>query len=169
MLSILCPACGEPGVLLDFHVHTIPYFGEVMESTLLCNRCGYRQVDVQILEEKEPCRYTLKVKGEEDINARVVRSSTGKIIIPELGVEVTPGSDAQGFISNIEGVLERVSDAIKMARNWAEEEEKKKKADELLSRIEDVKEGKEEVTVILEDPFGNSAIISEKAKREKLS
>ncbi len=169
MGSVLCPACSSSGVLLDFHVHTIPYFGEVMESILVCKNCNYRHVDVQILENKEPCRYILEVIGEEDMSVRVVRSSMGRIVIPELGVKISPGGDSQGFISNIEGVLDRVSGAVRTAMHWSDDEKKKMKAEILLGRIDDIKDGKEKVTVIIEDTSGNSAIISDRALEEKMS
>ncbi len=168
VLSIICPACSKPGAKIIFNVHEIPYFGEVMESVLICENCNYKHVDIEILEEREPARYTLKVETEEDLNARVLRSSSGTIRIPELGVEVFPGRESMGFITNVEGVLERVKEAIGMAERWAEEEEKKLRARELLEKIDRITSGKESMTLIVEDPTGNSAIISKKVKKEKL-
>ncbi|HDL15822.1 MAG TPA: ZPR1 zinc finger domain-containing protein [Euryarchaeota archaeon] len=102
------------------------------------------------------------------MSVRVVRSSMGRIIIPKLGVEISPGGDSQGFISNIEGVLDRVSMAVRTATHWSDDGEKKMKAEILLGRIDDIKDGKEKVTVITEDTSGNSAIISDKAIKEKI-
>ncbi len=168
-LSTQCPACGNDKASLEFFQLNIPYFGEVMESVLLCRRCGYRHSDVLVLEQREPVRYTLVIESAEDMYIRVIRSSSATIKVPELGIEVTPGSDAQGFISNVEGVLLRMEEAVQTAERWAEREEVKKRARELLKKISEIKSGKRRATLIISDPTGNSAIISEKAKKEVLS
>jgi len=140
-----------------------------MESVILCSNCGYRHVDVVALAEKEPAKYTLKVETEEDLLARVVRSSYSTVKIPELGVEITPGSEGEGYISNVEGVLARVEDILITVKSWVGESKKVKKADELLERINRIKSGRESMHLIIEDSTGNSAIISHKAVKEKLN
>jgi zinc finger protein len=84
--------------------------------------------------------------------------------IPELGVRIDPGPACQGFVSNIEGVLDRVEQIVKGALLWGEEEEREN-ARTLLERIRGVKCGAIPVTLILEDRCGNSAIIADKAQK----
>jgi len=164
-----CPICGGKNTFKIFNNQLdIPYFGRVMETTMICDKCKYRKSDIIPLEVKEPKRYTLRVSNEEDLNKRVVRSSTGHIKIPELGFEVKPGPASEGYISNVEGVLNRLEDALKMLMKWADDEEKKR-GEEILKKIEDVKKGKENVTLVIEDPLGHSAIIGDGVKEEKLS
>jgi len=63
----------------------------------------------------------------------------------------------------------RVEDIVQMARRWnADDEEKVKRCDWILERIRNTLEGKDELTLILEDPLGNSLILSDEAFREKL-
>jgi zinc finger protein len=164
LFNITCPSCRREGVKVNFHRHEIKYFGEVMESVIQCD-CGYRHVDVLILGEKEPVRYRIRIEDEEDMNARVVRSGSSTIEIPELGVKVTPGVASEGYITNIEGVLTRIEDVLVSLRDW---EGKKTKAEELLNRVAGIKRGEEAVHMIIEDPSGNSAIISDKAVKEAL-
>ncbi len=161
LFNIECPSCRREGVKVNFHRHEIKYFGEVMESVISCD-CGYRHVDVLILGEKEPVRYRIKIEDEEDMNIRVVRSGNSTIEIPELGVKITPGVASEGYITNIEGVLTRVEDVLVSLKGW----EGKEKADELLVRIEGIKRGEEVVNLIIEDPSGNSTIISDKTLKE---
>jgi zinc finger protein len=89
----------------------------------------------------------------------------GTIKIPELGVEITPGPACEGFVSNIEGVLDRIERVVEAALRWSEGEEKEN-ARALLSRIAQARKGALPFTLILEDPSGNSAIISEKAQKK---
>ena len=168
-----CPLCGGKNTLKALqYIHDIPYFGRVMESTIICEKCGYRSADVMILEEKEPKLYTVRVEDEKDLFTRVVRSKSGTIELEELGIKVEPGPASQGFVSNVEGVLERVRETLLMARNFKEQEndsEAVKKIDELLKYIEDVRKGKKPLTVKIMDPFGNSALIGEKVKTRLLT
>ncbi|AAL81184.1 hypothetical protein PFDSM3638_05325 [Pyrococcus furiosus DSM 3638] len=168
-----CPVCkGKNTLKLIQFIHKIPYLGEVMLSTAICDNCGYRDADVMILEAREPKLYEVKVEEEKDLFTRVVRSKSGTIELPELGITIEPGPRAEGFISNIEGVLERVKEVLLMARDFKEQENDEasvKKIDELLRYIEEVKEGKKPLTVRIMDPFGNSALIGEKVKSRRLT
>lgn len=141
----------------------IPYFGEMMETTILCDSCGYRHSEVFALEEKGPVRYEMTVSAVEDMSVRVVRSSKSTIEVPELGVKITPGQEAEGFVSNVEGVLERIADVLRSMKSL-DHGKKAAKANELLKRIDGIKMGEEKIHLVITDPTGISAIISDKAK-----
>jgi zinc finger protein len=79
-----------------------------------------------------------------------------------------PGPSAEGFVTNIEGLIQRIKEQIEKIRDLEEDEELKKKAKNLLKKIQNVLWGEETLKITIEDPTGNSAIISEKAKRTKL-
>ncbi|WP_292461202.1 ZPR1 zinc finger domain-containing protein [Methanothermococcus sp.] len=165
-----CPICGAKNALkIMTNELDIPYLGKVIETTMICDKCKYRKSDILPVEVKEPKRFILKICGEEDLNKRVIKSSTGYIKIPELGFEVKPGPASQGYISNVEGVLNRLEDSLKTLMNWVETDEEKKKAEEILKRIENIKNGEETATLIIEDPLGHSAIIGDGVKEEKLT
>ncbi len=155
--GFLCPVCKVSKLNVTFNTHEIPYFGEIMESVALCSGCHYRHTDVIVLQEKPPVKYTLNVEKEEDLDVRVIRSGQCKVEIPELGVVITPGAASDGFISNVEGILNRVEDAVSTSP----------KAGPLLDMIRKIKEGKEKITLIFDDPSGNSAIISDRAIKEE--
>ncbi len=162
-----CPMCG---IKLTFRWQTddIPYFGEVMHLGMSC-QCGFKHADTLILSERDPVRYELKVSSPDDINARVVRSTSGTIRVPELGVDIEPGLQSESFVTNIEGILDRIENIVQMNKKWAEDESQLIRIDEILRTIRDVKSGRTHITVIIEDPVGNSAIISERATRRKLT
>lgn len=110
----------------------------------------------------------MKVISTDDLDARVVRSTSGTIRIPELGVEIEPGPASESFISNVEGVLERVEKILGMVTRW-EEDDKTARAMELLSHIKKTRAGEYNITLIIDDPLGNSAIISKNAVSRKLA
>jgi len=164
-----CPVCNGNNTLnMTSKTDEIPYFGEVMESTLLCSECGYKHSDTICLEVKEPVKYTLKI-SKDKLNTRVVKSQTTTLSIPELGLKVEPGPKSQGYISNVEGVINRFESAINTAMEWAEEKEIQETALKILEKIENVKTGNGKVTLVLEDPFGHSIIVDNDAKHRKLT
>ncbi len=161
-----CPLCSNE-LVTNWVQDNIPFFGEVMHITSLCD-CGFRYSDTLIMAQRAPVHYELKIKSEDDLNARVVRSTSGMIRIPELGIDIEPGPASESFVSNIEGVLDRVEEILGMVTRWGEKE-KTERALELLSTLEKIKAGEYEITVIIEDPLGNSAIIAENATSRELT
>jgi len=151
----------------NWETQDIPYFGEAMIIAGTCT-CGFRHSDTILLCQKEPCRYTLRVTEPEDMDARVIRSSSGTIRVPELGVDVEPGYASESYISNVEGVLDRIEEVVAFATRSARSagnEESTRKGEEILEHIANAKSGDFELTIILEDPLGNSAIVSDRAVR----
>lgn len=133
-------------------------------------QCSFRFADTMILASKEPMRYEMPVETPEDLDARVIRSTSGTISIPEMGIVIEPGTVSESYVTNIEGILQRVRDVLMTASRWVQEDEEKlSRSQELLCMLEEVIEGKQKITVIIEDPLGNSAIISKKATVTKLS
>lgn len=162
----VCPLCNNE-LVTNWVPQNIPFFGEVMHITSQCD-CGFRYSDTLIMTQREPMHYELKIKSEDDLNSRVVRSTSGTVRIPELGIDIEPGPASESFISNIEGVLDRVVDILEMVTRWGEEE-KTSRARELLSIIEKIMKGEHEVTIVIDDPLGNSAIFAKNAIRRKLT
>ncbi|HWR25833.1 MAG TPA: ZPR1 zinc finger domain-containing protein [Methanosarcina sp.] len=166
--KISCPLCCSD-LIMNWQRDNIPYFGEIMYISAKC-QCSFRFADTMILSSKEPMRYELSVDSTEDLDARVIRSTSGTIRIPEMGIIVEPGTVSESYITNIEGVLQRVKSVLITASKWAhEDKEKFSKSQELLCMLEGVIEGKRKITVIIEDPLGNSAIISKKVIATKLT
>jgi zinc finger protein len=164
-----CPLCNShQSVEVTTKTEKIPYFGEIMESTMLCSECGFKHADTICIDQKEPVKYTLSV-GKENLNSRVVKSQSTTITIPEIGLKVEPGPQSQGYVSNVEGVLNRFEKAVKTALSWAEEDPVKMNAAQILEDLEEVKNGAKKVTMIMEDPFGHSVIVDEAAVKSGLS
>jgi zinc finger protein len=158
-----CPTCNTE-IEFIYKTENIPYFSDILIISAICISCGYKYVDTQILSTHEPVRYEVAVDSEEDLRIRVVRSMSASVEIPELGVRIDPGPACQGFVSNIEGVIDRIEQIVKGALIWGENEELNN-ARTLMEKIEGVKCGTFPITLILEDNCGNSAIIADKAKK----
>lgn len=162
-----CPLCHEKSLVLMEREIEVPYFGKVFLFSMTCNSCKYHKADVEAIEQKEPVKYEFEISGEEDMKVRVVKSSEATVKLPHLAT-ITPGPASQGYVTNIEGILSRVKYQIEAANETEEDEEDKKKAKNLLKKILNITWGKEKQKLIIEDPSGNSAIISDKAVKSPL-
>jgi len=166
-----CPICNAE-ITFDWETKDIPHFGEALIIAGVCESCGFRLSDTILLSQGEPVRYSITIEGAEDLNARVIRSTSGTIRLPELGIDVEPGPASEAYISNVEGVLQKVRDIVVFATKSAMDagaEENAHRGEAILERIERAMDGEGPLTVILEDPLGNSAIVSEKAVSTKLT
>lgn len=164
--KIKCPVCNTNLCVEEF-LYDMPLAGKVILSSGRCRRCGYRWSDVRLAEPRGPRKIVYKVDKPGDENAIVVRASTAAIAIPELGIEIKPGPAALGFITTIEGLIMDIIGKTKFlcSEPDAPLNECRKKL-ELLNKARD---GLVKYTVILIDPEGVSAIVSEKAFEEPLS
>lgn len=160
-----CPMCNQKSLTLSEADVEVPYFGTLLIFGMNCENCKYHKSDVEAAEQKEACKWSLEVSSKEDLNCRVVRSSEGLIKIPYVG-SIEPGPVSEGFITTVEGVLNRIKDQVESLKESAEDDEDKTKAKNLLKKLQKVFWGEEKITLTIEDPSGNSAIISDKAKRE---
>lgn len=114
-LNFPCPSCESEGSMKLLSLSSeIPYFGEHTQITIICDSCGMRQTDFIPSEERGALAYTLSIENLEHLNARVVRGASGTLRIPELDLEVSPGNQATGYVSNVEGVINRFRDIIQM-------------------------------------------------------
>lgn len=162
-----CPMCRAKTLTLTEVEREIPYFGKVFLFSMTCSSCKYHKADVEAAEQKEPCKYTFEVSSEADMNVRVIKSAEGTVKIPNImTIESGPGSN--GYITNIEGVLNRVKTMLEKSKDDCEDEEDKKKVWNMIKKINRAMWGSEKLKIIIEDQTGNSAIISDKALRGKL-
>ena len=174
-ISLPCPVCKEEGeVNMMTHIDEIPYFGEHTQVTIMCNSCGWRQSDFIPAEGKKPGGCSLIINKPEHIRSRVVRSSSCTVRIKELDLEVKPGSSSTGYVSNVEGVIDRFMDVIVMVTRQAYVEDSDmsniKTLEKMHTTLLELKEDPIPTPVTLEflDPNGHSQILHEDAVMREL-
>ena len=158
--TVTCISCGKETLNVKDVYYNIPKFGIMVISSMLCSNCGYRVFDTTSLDTQGPARIEFKVNKSKDLYAKVIRSSTSSIRIPELGLELTPGSRAEAFVTDVEGVLDRFLEITEQLINSADI----KPIDNAIAVRERIKlamEGKVPFTIVIEDEAGNSAIVPE--------
>ncbi len=163
-----CPICGKKELTVMDREIEIPYFGQTFVFSMKCNACDFVKADVEFAEEKDPVKVTFEVESEDDLYARVVKSSSALVKIPTLRMSMEPGEGSEGFVTNVEGLIGRFEKILENERDEADDPKIRKKAKNLLKKIWKVKLGEVPMKIVIEDKTGNSAIVSEKAKIEKL-
>ncbi len=162
-----CPMCAAKKLTLREVEEDIPHFGRVFILTAECGGCGYRKADVEPAEQKEPSKYTLEVDSDKDLDIRIVKSGAATVKIPRI-ITMEPGPASSGYVTNVEGLLEKVKKIIHSAGESEDDSAAKKKAKNMIKKLNKVIFGKESIKIIIEDPTGFSAIISDKAVKGKL-
>lgn len=151
--TIRCPMCGGRSLSVTARILSVKFFGELVLETGKCSNCGFVHRDVYLAEYGEPKRLEVKVTKESG-DYLLVKSSSATVIIPELGVEISPGPAAQGYITTARGILENV---VNVLLGVCQEGDR-----ECENKLEDVNRalrGEADFTLIVEDPLGRSAII----------
>ncbi len=168
-----CIICGQDkGLQMLAHTEEVPYFGEHTQVTLSCKACGWRQTDFIPSEGREPICQSFRFSSEEDLRVRVVRGASATVRLVKADLEARPGSHSTGYVSNIEGVLNRFQEVLDMLRRQAiiesEDNENGAEANQVLCALDDLdahlgnlRTGEGEDTLELLDPAGHSVILSD--------
>lgn len=163
-----CPVCNAKQLTLTEAEREVPYFGKCYLFSMDCGACGYHKADIEAAEKQKPATFTLEVSSEEDLNVRVIKAADATVRVGTIGT-IEPGDAANGYITNVEGILNRIKRIVEQLRDSATEEgekEAQKRAKNHLKKLQRVLWGQESLKLTLKDPSGNSAIISEKATKK---
>ena len=162
-----CSFCGKNQATLREEQIDIPHFGKVYVLSMDCQACGVRQSDIEPAEKKEPCKYTLDISSDDDLNIKIIKSGQATVKIPRV-ITMEPGPASNGYVTNVEGLVERVKNIVQSAGESEDDPVAKKKAKNMVKKLNKVLAGREPIKIIIEDKTGHSAIISDKAVKSKL-
>uniref|UniRef100_A0A1B0CGN0 Zinc finger ZPR1-type domain-containing protein n=1 Tax=Lutzomyia longipalpis TaxID=7200 RepID=A0A1B0CGN0_LUTLO len=159
----LCPECGSP-CETNMKMTNIPHFKEVVIMATVCDVCGSKTNEVKSGSgiEEFGVRIEVKIEGKADMSRDVLKSDTCGLIIPEIDCEVGPNA-LGGRFTTVEGILvamkKQLSDGGDIFVD-STDESTKMKFDGFIGTLEDIIAGKKQVTLILDDPTGNSYVQS---------
>ncbi len=91
----------------------IPFFKEIVIMCLFCEHCHYKTVDVKTsgkVSEKGK-RIVLTVATKSDLNRDIFKSDTAVVTIPEIGLELTPGT-LGSFYTTAEGLVLKIKENL---------------------------------------------------------
>jgi ZPR1 zinc finger protein len=157
--EVPCPRCKTGKIQINRTLHKLPDNEEILILLMECDSCSFSRSDVIPLSTAfQPGTFTLNVK-EGDLTAKIFRSPTGVITLPEADFEIEPGKSAEYLITNVEGILNRM---IKwsnfMLDQYRKEEAQHKKIQETLNILTKCLDGTMNFTIVLTDTGGGSYI-----------
>jgi len=160
-----CISCNA-NVVCRMKLVQIPFFKEITLMAVNCEHCGYRSNEVKAgggINDKGK-RHELKVRTIEDLARDILKSETANIRIPELDWDIGMGC-ISGKFTTVEGLLTDLrTDLIDKnpfsSGDSSVHEGRNERYAAFRQRINDILELKTECTLILDDPAGNSYILS---------
>ncbi len=139
-----CPMCGTDTLTLMEDEREIPYFGKAYLFSMTCSNCKYHKADVETDNSDDPKKYVLTVDCEEDMNIRVVKSGNATVKIPRI-MNIEPGAASNGYITNVEGLLNRAKFQLETIRDNSDEKSDRKKAKNMIKKIQNIMWGNESI------------------------
>lgn len=135
-----CPICkARQKMEVTTKTEKIPILGRSWNQHFYAMNAAINML-IPFVLKKDPVKYVLLI-GKDNLNARVVKSQSTTMTIPELGLKVEPGPQSQGYVSNVEGVLDRFEKAVKTALSWTEDQQSRENAVKIMEFIDEVKNG----------------------------
>ena len=166
ILGLRCSNCDSEGLVTNHTEYNVDNFGSVLLNVTSCPHCGYKHTDVLTLTNREPVSLRTRINSLEDLDIKVIKSGTATIAIPEFKATITPGPYSEGYITNVDGVLEKIEDALTFMLSSADGE-RLRKGERMLKQIRNARESKPRFTLTIKDPLGNSALVA--ADQSKIS
>ena len=162
-----CPMCMKDSLTVYEYQTEVPHFGTAYLFSVECSNCGFKLSDVEFENSLNPVKWTFVVENEDDLKPLVVKSSQALV---ELGniMKMEPGIGSEGFITTVEGLILRGKEILQQLYDSEEDKDEKKKIWDLIKKLNKVLWGDAKLKIVIEDPYGNSAIVSDKAKKEPL-
>jgi len=158
----VCGACAAR-CETRMYATNIPYFKEVIVMASSCDLCGYRNSELKpggSIPEKGK-RITARILSKSDLSRDVIKSDTASVIVPELDLELAPGT-LGGLVTTVEGLMVAISESLKRVHGFSigdsADEWKRSKWQDFDSRLMKLLQVEVPWTLILDDALANSFI-----------
>lgn len=129
-----------------------------------CEICGHRTNEVKSGSGIEPkgAKIEVKITGKKDFSRDILKSDTCHMEIPELELEVGP-TTLGGRFTTVEGIITSIKEQLSNSTAFigdSSDKETINRLEKFIFQLNEILDGKKEVTLILDDPAGNSFIQS---------
>lgn len=155
-----CPECNAPAST-NMKLVQIPHFKEVIIMATNCDGCGHRTNEVKSggATEELGTKITLNITDPSDMTRDVLKSETCSVSIPELEFELGMAA-VGGKFTTLEGLLKDIKDLIVSKNPFvcgdSSTTDRVQKLIEFGEKIDKIIAGDMKVSIILDDPAGNS-------------
>ncbi len=165
--SVVCPACGSASMTVEEYLYEVPYFEKIILSVGRCSTCGYHFRDVRVAEALNPRKLVVDISGEDALRMLVAKSPFSSVLVRELNVSMIPGPASIGFITTVEGLIERFIEVTSHACKDVEDEKSRASCEDTLNKLKLLKDGKIRATLVICDYDGMSRIVDGRGVSEQ--
>lgn len=157
-----CSGCYSP---CETHMKlvNIPHFKDVVIMSTVCDHCGYKSNEVKTGGEipDHGTKISLYCDDSEDLARDILKSETCGMSIPELNLDLTPGT-LGGRFTTIEGLLRQVRDELH-SRVYTQTSDSmaastKSRWTIFFDNLDKAIDGKTKFTIHMTDPLSSSYI-----------
>jgi zinc finger protein len=157
-----CSGCYSP-CETNMKLVNIPHFKDVVIMSTVCDKCGYKSNEVKTGGEipDHGTKISLKCDDPEDLARDILKSETCGMEIPELNLDLTPGT-LGGRFTTIEGLLRQVREELH-SRVYTQTSdsmvsETKARWNTFFDNLDNAIDGKTKFTINMIDPLSSSYI-----------
>lgn len=133
-----------------------------------CDFCGHRNSEIKQgggISQKAT-KITFDVKNAKDLNRDVFKSDTTYFAIPELGLELQPGTLGSVY-TTVEGLLDKIIDHLDSTNPFGSgDSDTNNKFMQFLKELRAMKDGERPFTFVLDDPLSNCFIYNPNAPED---
>lgn len=143
----------------------VPHFKEVVIMATTCDRCGHRTNEVKSGAGIEPhgVRLELRVHEPADLARDVLKSETCTVQVPELELEAGAGL-LSGRFTTVEGLLDNMRQQLAQENPFFQGDSAsgvgRLRMGAVVDKLAQAAGGKLPITLVLDDPCGNSYVQS---------
>ncbi|KAH8394075.1 hypothetical protein KR215_002496 [Drosophila sulfurigaster] len=156
-----CPNCQAP-CETNMKLTNIPHFKEVVIMATVCGSCGHKTNEVKSGGgiETQGVRFKVRISSKEDLTRDVLKSETCGLAIPELDMDVGPHALC-GRFTTVEGLLVAMREQLdgRFFHDSADEASKQQ-LQRFLDTFDNVLKLEHVITLVLQDPAGNTYVQS---------
>lgn len=158
-----CPECNSR-CETNMKLTKIPHFREVVIMATNCDCCGHKTNEVKSGSGIEPLavRIEVTVAGKDDFVRDLLKSETCYLMIPELELEIGPTA-LSGRFTTVEGIIVAIKDQLSTSTALTGDSVDPQAAERMqnfIYRLNNILDGKSKITLVLDDPAGNSYVQS---------
>jgi zinc finger protein len=162
-----CSACQAQGEC-RMCVATIPFFKEIIIMAYSCDYCGHKSTEIKQGGgmSDHASKIEFKVQKPEDISRDVFKSDSCVLTIPEVDFSMMPGTLGSMY-STVEGLLDQTIRHLKESNPFGKGDSKDNNDFmNFLGKLEMLKEGNTQFTLVLDDPLSNCFIYNPMAPED---
>ena len=149
-------------------VATIPFFKEIIIMAFSCDQCGHKNTEIKQgggLSDKGT-KITFDVKSAKDLNRDVFKSDTTLLEIPELDLELQPGTLGSMY-TTIEGLLDKIITHLEDVNPFGKgDSDTNVKFIDFIEKLKEIMAGGKPFTIVLDDPLSNCFIYNPNAPED---